>query len=232
MKNFILIYLFFGIFSSVDAQNTGGVIGATNDLYQYLNPMQSEGLYVSIKKSDKMRDESQYLFKENEGDFQIFFNQNKGFSIKNLNYNINSNTLESKMGKDSIFEFDNDKIDFIQHSSKKYKFYNINNSSQLYQELLVSEKIIFLKGFKLIHKEAFINPMTNALISEAKDEIKEKYYCKISDKEFVQFDLKKKSVLILMEDKYSLITKFVSESNLSYNSENDLIKIFNYFNTL
>jgi len=232
MKYFILIYLFFGFFSSVDAQNTGGVIGVTNDIYQYLNPIQSEGLYVSIKKSDQRRDESQYLFKENEGYFQIFFNQNKGFSIKNLNYNINSNTLESKVSNDSIFEFDNDKIDFIQHNSKKYKFYNINNSSQLYQELLVSKKIIFLKGFKLVHKEAFINPMTNALIAEAKNDIVEKYYCKISDKEFIQFDLKKKSVLILMEDKSSLIAKFVSESNLSYSSENDLIKIFNYYNTL
>jgi len=232
MKNYIFIYLFFGIFSSVGAQNTGGVIGVTNDLNQYLNPMQSEGLYVSIKKSDQTRDESQYLFKENEGDFQIFFNQNKGFSMKNMNYNINSNTLESIVSKDSIFEFDNDKIDFIKHSSKKYKFYNFNNSSQLYQELLVSEKIIFLKGFKLIHKDAFINPMTNALISEAKNEIIEKYYCKISDKEFSQFDLKKKSVLILMGNKSSQIAKYVSESNLSYSLENDVIKIFNYYNTL
>jgi hypothetical protein len=232
MKNFILLFLFSLIFNVVDAQNTGGVIGPTNDLSLYLNPMQSDGLYVSSRKSGQIRDESQYLFSETEGDFQIFFVQNKGYSIKNLNYNINSKKIESIMGKDSIFQFDSNKIDNIKHNAKTYKFYNISDSNQLCRELFVSNKIIFLKGYKLIFKDAFINPMTNAVISEAKSVIIEKYFCKVSGNDFASIDLKKKSILKLMGDKSSKIEKYVSDTKLTYASEDDLIKIFTFYNTL
>jgi hypothetical protein len=232
MKNFILVFLFSFFFSIVDAQNTGGVIGPTNDLSLYLNPMQSDGLYVPLRKSGQNRDQSQYLFSENEGNFQIYFFLNKAYSIKNLNYNIDSKKIESIMGKDSIFQFDSSKIDHITHNAKTFRFYSFSESNQLYQELFVSNKIVFLKGYKLIFKEAFINPMTNAVISEAKSVIIEKYFCKVSNNEFLQLDLKRKAVLKLMGDKSSQIDKFVSDSKLSYGSETDLIKIFNYYDTL
>ncbi|HWS60442.1 MAG TPA: hypothetical protein VN182_05895, partial [Flavobacterium sp.] len=102
----------------------------------------------------------------------------------------------------------------------------------LYQELYVSENIIFLKGYKLIFKEAFINPMTNAVISEAKSEVIEKYFCKISDSDYISLDLKKKTILKIMGDKSTQIEKFVSDSKLTYSLENDLIKIFKYYDTL
>lgn len=233
MKNFILFYLFLGFFIVAHSQNSGGVIGPTNDLGLYLNPMQADGLYVPLKKSGKpIIDESQYLFSRWDENCQIFFHENKVFLIKNLNYNIDSKKLESKIGKDSIFQFNENRIDFVKLNDKKYKFYNYNDSNQLYQELYVSKNIVFLKGYKLIFKEAFINPMTNAVISEAKSVIIEKYFCKVSDKEFMQFDLKKKVVLKLIEDKASQIEKFVSDSKLNYSSEKDLIKIFNYYDTL
>lgn len=233
MKKFILLYLFFCFFVAVKAQNTAGVIGATNDLSQFLNPMQYDGLYVPLKKTGNASEDSKYLFSKWEGDFQMFFIQKKGLSIKNLNYNIDTNKLESKIGKDSLFQFDIDKVDFIKYDSKKYKFYNFNQSNQLYQELYVSSgKIIFLKGYKLIFKDIFVNPMTNAVISEAKYEKKEKYFCKISDNKFVQIDLKKKSIINLLGDKSSQIEKYVSDSKLSYSSEEDLIKILDFYNTL
>jgi hypothetical protein len=232
MKNFLLVYLFLGVFIVAHSQNTGVVLGSTGDFDLYLNPMQSDGLYVPLKKGGKPIDQSQYLFLDWNESSQIFFSENKVFTIKNLNYNIDSKKLESIIGKDSIFQFNENRIDFIKRYDKKFKFYNFNDSNQLFQELYVSKNIIFLKGFKLILKEAFINPMTNAVISEAKKVIIEKYFCKISDNDFMPLDLKKKAVLKLMGDKSSQIEKFVSDSKLSYSSENDLIKIFNYYDTL
>ena len=232
MKNFILLFLLSLIFNVVDAQNTGGVIGSTNDLSLYLNPMQLDGLYVPLKKSGKPIDQSQYLFSQWNENCQIFFSENKVFTTKNLNYNIDSKKLESIIGIDSIFQYNVNRIDFVKRDDKKYKFYNFNGSKQLCQELYVSKDIIFLKGYKLIFKEAFINPMTNAVISEAKSVIIEKYFCKVSDKVFMSLDLKKKAILKIMANKSSQIEKFVSDSKLNYSSENDLIKIFNYYDTL
>lgn len=232
MKNFLLVYLFLGVFIAGHSQNSGGVIGVTNDLSLYLNPMQSDGLYVPLKKAGNPIDQSQYLFSQWDENSQIFFSENKVFSIKNLNYNIDSKKLESIIGKDSIFQYNINRIDYVKRSDKKYKFYNFNDSNQLYQELYVSKNVLFLKGYKLIIKEAFINPMTNTVISEQKSVIIEKYFCKVSDQDFMPLDLKKKSVLKLMGDKSSQIEKFVSNSKLSYSSENDLIKIFNYYDTL
>jgi hypothetical protein len=233
MKNLFIIYFLFGFyFVSFSQEGGSGSMANMNDIRNYLNPMQNDGLFVSVKSNASKRDITQYLFPENEGNFKIFFLRDNGFSIKNLNYNINSKTLESIMDKDSIFQFNSDKIDFILHNSIKYKFYDFNEGRQLYEELFVADKVIFLKGYKLVYKDAFINPMTNALISEARNEIKEKYFCKISDKDFKQFDLKKNSVLKLFGKSSSEIEKFVSSSKLSYSSEEDLVKIFNYYNTL
>jgi hypothetical protein len=232
MKNFLLIYLFFGVCFTSHSQNTGVLIGSTSDIDLYLNPMQSDGLYVTKNKSGKAIDQSQYLFLEWNENCQIFFSENKVFAIRNLNYNINSKKLESLIGKDSIFQFNENRIDYIKRDNKKFKFYNFNDSNQLYQELYVSENIIFLKGYKLIFKEAFINPMTNAVISEAKSEVIEKYFCKISDSDYISLDLKKKTILKIMGDKSTQIEKFVSDSKLTYSLENDLIKIFKYYDTL
>lgn len=232
MKNFLLIYLFFGVCFVSYSQSTGTLVGSTTDIDTYLNPMQSDGLYIPLKKSSKSIDHSQYLFTEWNENCQIFYSENKVFPIKNLNYNIDSKKLESLIGKDSIFQYNVNRIDFIKRNDKKYKFYNYNDSNQLYQELYVSKNVIFLKGYKLILKEAFINPMTNAVISEAKSVVIEKYFCKISDNDFTPLDLKKKAILKLMGDKSTQIEKFVSDSKLTYSLENDLIKIFKYYDTL
>jgi hypothetical protein len=232
MKNFTFVSIFLLGFIVMYSQNGSGSLANRNDISNYLNPIQNDGLFVAIKNSNNVIDETQYLFPSWNGDFQIYVSKDKGYTIKNLNYNINSKKLESKFGKDSIFQFDANKIIFIKNNSNTYKFYNFEGVSQLCQELYLSKNIIFVKNYKLIYIDSFINPMTNAIISKARYEIKEKLLCKFYDNEFIQFDLKKKNILKLMGEKASVIEKYVSDSKLSFSSENDLIKIFNYYDTL
>ena len=52
--------------------------------------------------------------------------------------------METLMGKDSIFQYDISKIDYVKNFNRKYKV--INN--ELYQELIAGEKISLLKGFQ------------------------------------------------------------------------------------
>lgn len=174
---------------------------------------------------------STYLFPGWEGLYQMFIDDKQYYSIKNLNYNINSKSLESKFSQDSVFQFDIKKINFIKRGEEKYKYYTVNSSPELCQEFYASSKIIFIKNFKLDLINGVLNPLTQEK-TKSKYVKKEKFFCKTSDKEFTEIDLKKKPILKLLGDKSKLVEKYASGSKLSFSTEKDLCKIFQYYDSL
>lgn len=227
MKNYLLVYLL--VTSSIifaqgmhDAQRSG-----------FTNPMQYEGLYLTPGQLDELNGgTSLYLFSSWEGKFEIYVSDKKGYSISNLNYNLKTNTLESKISKDSVFQFDINKVKFIRQGSKKYKLYKIHTENELFQEIYFSNKVTLLKGFDAVLKKGSINPLTLEYIHKDKYSVDENYYLKLNNTNFIEIDLNKKSFLQLMGNKASSVEKYASDFKLSFKSETDLLKIFQYYDTL
>ena len=198
----------------------------------FLNPMQFDGIYLPISPSDLSNKENIYLFPKWEGMYEVYVSEKEGYSFSNLNYNVKTNMLESKISKDSVFQFDVDKIDFIKHGSKKYKLYKIHPTSELFQEIYVSENIFFLKGFKVVLRKGVINPLTLEYVQKDQYSVNEKFYLKLKNLNFIELNLNKKSVLKLLGDKAFQVERYASDFKLSFKSEIDLSKIFLYYDTL
>lgn len=226
MKN-VLCFLLLSCSSIVFAQGNGGADKT------YMNTqLQYEGVYVTANDLQVEEEAKVYLFPEWEGKYEVYLSEKEGYSFSNLNYNVRTNTLESKISKDSVFRFEIGRIDFIKHASRKYKLYRIHESSELFQEIYVSENVVFLKGFNTILRKGTINPLTLEYIQRDEYSIVEKFYVKLKEGNFVQLSLKKKSVLELFGNKANQVNKYASNSKLSFKSEPDLFKIFLYYDTL
>ncbi|TDE51329.1 hypothetical protein [Flavobacterium sp. GT3P67] len=198
----------------------------------FLNPMQFDGIYLAISDLNLSNEGNTYLFSKWEGKYEVYVSEKEGYSFPNLNYNVKTNLLESKISKDSVYQFDVEKINFIKHGSKKYKSYKIHKTNELFQELYVSENIFFLKGFAVVLKKGVINPLTLEYIQKDQYSINEKFYLKLKNVNFIELSLNKKSVLKLLGDKAFQVEKYASDFKLSFKSEIDLFKIFRYYDTL
>lgn len=191
-----------------------------------------EAIYVPTSTLERTYEGTIYLFPNWEDKYEIYDADNKGFSLTNLNYNVLTKMIESKFTKDSIFRFEAKKVNFINYASKRYRFYNIRETRELFQELYISDNVKFLKGFNATYKEGYLNPLTQAYIQKEKCYIIEKYFLKLNNKNFIELKLNKHSVLKQLVDKASQIKKYASISKLSFKSERDLFKIFQYYDTL
>ncbi len=190
------------------------------------------GTWLPGKSIDNSIEGTPHLFSNWNGVFQIFVNENQSYKISNLNYNIVSKTLESQVEKDSVFQFDTSKINSIKRNSDKYKFFNINNSNELYQVIYSSQKVVFLKGFSVEITKENVNPMTQEVLSKRKYKIKERFMINFNNSSFIEIDMKKKQILKLMGDKASQVEKYASDSKLSFTSEKELFSIFRFYDNL
>lgn len=198
----------------------------------FVGQMQYDGVYLPKNEADLSIEGSTYLFPNWDGKYEVYVSENKGYSISNLNYNVKTNSLESKVSKDSVFQFDIKNINFIKHESIKYKLYKIRTSSELFQEIYVSNTVSFVKGFNVIFKKGSINPMTQVVLQKDEYSVKEKFYLKLNNENFVELKLNKKTVLNLLGDKAFAIEKYTSDLNLSFKSETDMVNILQKYDSL
>lgn len=191
----------------------------------------TSGSWLPATKIDNSIEGSPYLFDGCDGFFKIFIDEKKYYPTGNLNYNISSKVLESKISKDSIFQYDLKAISFVKRGEEKYVFCTIDKKVDFCLEIYSSSKIVFVKDFKLALINGTLNPLTQEM-RKSRYEKRQEYFCKVANNEFVEVDLKKKPILKLLGEKSKLVEKYASDSKLSFSSEKDLVKIFKYYDSL
>ena len=232
MKNFLFFTLFNValVFAQTDSKKTESGDYRINAVGKF-NPGSSGG-WLPAGYMDTTIQGSPYLFDNWDGLFVIESKQNAKFKIHNLNYNITRRTLESKVSKDSVYQFDAVNINNFKRGNDKYAFFNVNNEEQLCHVVYASDKVTLIKAFKLEITKQQVNPMTQEVLVKSKYVRKESYLIKNQNNPFREIGLKKNAILKFMGDKSKQVEQFASDSKLSFNSEKDLFSIFQYYNTL
>lgn len=209
------------------AQNFAG-----NELTQLSSPGRGRsGVWTKEGMLDKKIEGSAYLFLNWDGLFKVFVNDKEYYTIHNLNYNLTTDSLESKVSNDSVFQFDKEKIHSIKTLNKTYKFYSFSGSNKLYEQMFINNNFELIKKTDVNIIEGTLNPLTQVM-SDSKITRKEKYYIKKTKGNFFEIELKKKQILKFLEDKEDMVSKFVSEKKLDFSNEKDLMTIFKYYSTL
>lgn len=189
--------------------------------------LNSTGLWVPAYRKDNSIEGTPYLFKNSSGMYSVINTKGDKFKVLNLNYNIETKTIESQVGKDSVFQYTMTDIDYVLANNKRYKVVG----DEMFLELYKGADFKLLKQFSIRINEGVTNPLSMADLSPRRYVIKEEYKLH-KDNALSKFKLGKSSILKLFNDKNDAIVKYVKENNLSYSEESDVIRILNYISTI
>lgn len=149
----------------------------------------------------------------------------KTFTLDNVNFNMRTNRLVTKISQDSIFVLDMKKIDNINILGKVFKKIESEIGNRVFEVIFESDKLSILNFHSVKLVEGSVNPM----LSRKNDKLihKETLYIH-NQKSTKEFRLKKKFILDSFasnESEKKSIMKYYSMNKLSYKNINDLKKV-------
>jgi len=172
---------------------------------------------------------SVYLFDEWNNSAEIHTLSNEKFLVRNINLNINRNAFEAKLtDSDSIFSFNFNNIRHIVINDKIYKNYYYNDDNRVYEIIYQSNKFSIMKGFSIKVVSSSGNPMVNR--SNDKYARFSSYFIKRNNS-IKPFKLRKRSIYNLLDNDKNVISRlesYISNKNLSYKREKDVVQILDY----
>jgi|TARA_B110000196_G_scaffold246678_1_gene215580 hypothetical protein len=199
---------------------TGGPNGSSGS--------RSYGTPMRFVNPPRTVDGSIYLF-EDWKNYPVIIKSkdNKTFTLNNVNFNLRTNRLVTKISQDSIFVLNMKQIDNINILGKVFKKIDSEIGSRVFEVIYESDKVSILNFHSVKLVEGSVNPM----LSRKNDKLihKEVYYL-LNDSGITEFRLKKKFILESFAnneaEKKSLL-KYYSQNKLSFKNLNDLKNVLN-----
>ncbi|KGL62867.1 hypothetical protein [Polaribacter sp. Hel1_85] len=161
----------------------------------------------------------------------IYTNDKNSYSLNRSNFDLIKSKFVTKFPNDSIFEFDNNNIKYVELNNVIYKRYYFHSADHFLAVLFNGNKISFLKKNIIYVKKGKINPMTHKEMIKDTYAIKNKYFAFING-DLLEIKLNKKDVLSLLKDKRKEIKSFIKKNKISYRKEVDITKLFKHYNSL
>ena len=200
-------------------------------LYTYNHDLQGGGAFLpGVVLNDYVKGEI-HLFPSWNGQFTVITKKGDSRQLFNLNYNLQTKSLESFISKDSVFQYDIEQFDYVIASNKKYKVLNDSQLNGLIQEIYNGQKIKLFNEIRIEVEQGVLNPMTQTMISEDKYVKVFNYYLYINNK-YTKIKLSKSDILKQLVDKKDALKEFASKNDLSFSKEEDVIKIMKHYDSL
>lgn len=221
MKSIVIImFLVSGVFS-YSQEYSGALEIAGNQVSTDLDVMKgkfdyrkgligSEYLYKDFKKAD------------------ITSNSDELISLK-VRFNVYNQEFEF-FHKGDTLALKRDMVGKVDIEGAVFKPILDEKHNPIYAKELVNGKISLFKKYKTLIKKSKIIEGIQTETPKDRIVIRESYIIKKSDSEKISMiKLKKKSILTVLNNEKKIIN-FVKENKFSYKKENDVIKIFTFFN--
>jgi len=212
--NFKIIIIFIFLYNSLNAQRI-----SINRIESRLITNEGEEFIGIIK--DKNRDLYTFSKWNNSG---VMFVKNKRYTISNINFDVTTNSFESRISREKYFSYKNSELDSVFINNLLFK--KVGNA--FYEVLFEKGKFMFLKKHDVIFQKGIENRIDGS-VGNSKA-LKSFKYLIVANKKYKKIELNKNSVLGLFEDKNQRdsIINFIKENRLSYKEIKDIIKIFRF----
>lgn len=232
-KSIVFVNLFLIFVSNSFAQGGTNYLDVKGSLttISSLSNVGGIGVWGPAKVEDKTISGTNYLFKNSDGIHVVINKAGKGFKVLNLNYNLSSGNLESKISKDSVFQYDLKEIDYVVSGNKKYKILENANLSGLVLEIFKGKNFDVYKKIEISIQEGTINPMTQEKIQQDKYVQNYTYYANINGN-LDKIKLNKSAIIKLVKDKQTEVKEYVKTNNLDFSNEIDVNTILKYYESL
>lgn len=233
-KSFNYFILFFGFcFNLISAQGGSSYLDTKSSLSSLKSSAGnlSSGVWAPAKVEDKTITGTNYLFKNFEGIYSITNKAGNSFKMSNLNYNLSSGTLETKISKDSVFQYDLNEIDYVVAGNKNYKNVRGTELSGLVLEIFKGKNFDIYKKIEISVLEGTISPLTQEKIQQ--DRYVQSYtYCTKTKDIIEKIKLNKSAILKLTKDKQAQVKEYAKTNNLDFSNETDVNIILKYYEAL
>jgi hypothetical protein len=206
------------------------------------NQMRGRDIFQDVlQRSDKselaLTDiEGEPYFKEQFSNGILFYKDSLNLGEFLIRYNAYTDEIESSNDSGNTVINKVDEISILL-DNEKYVILNFLNDNNIIKKGFFIEKYrggnngLFLKKYKTIKdgkeaKTSFHKSTPPSFVDH------EKYYLKFSDNAPIEIKLKKNKVLNAFPDKKDLLEKYVAEKKLQLETEEDLIELSIFYNTL
>jgi hypothetical protein len=228
------VYVFICFFCGLslvaqDANNLG--VKTTMSAFDSPVNVSKSGFWVPNKAIDNTVSGSVYLFDTWFGRYTVVGENQNSTQIFNLNYNLQTKSLESVIGKDSIFQYNMTEIDLVKEGKRTFKVINNVQVSGLLLELFAGADFQIYKETTLSIKKGAFDRLTQTKVAEDKLVQVAVYYV-AQNGIFRQEKITKKLILDLVGDKKEAVSKFATKFDLRYSSDSDLSRILIYHSGL
>jgi len=150
---------------------------------------------------------------------------NKTFTLNNINLNLRTNRLVTKISQDSVFVLNMRSIETVNILGKVFKNIDSKMGNRIFEVIYESDKVSILNFHNVKLVEGSVNPM----LARKNDKLVHKQTLYIhNQKTTKEFRLKKKYILESFasnESEKKSIMKYYSLNKLSYKSIDDLKKV-------
>lgn len=216
MKNFIKLVLFYCLFCNTSYGQHITIKRIESRL------ITNQGVEFVGNLNDKNNDLYSFPRWNNHG---IIFLDHKAYSLSNINFNVTTNSFESRINKNKLFSFKSAEIDSVSINDLLFK--KIGNS--FYEVLFENGNNLFLKKHDITFQKGVENRLGVGRLGKTQTLIAYNYLIKYGDI-FKRVELNKSSIVgLLANDKdKDALEDFVKKENLSYKKVNDIIKIFQF----
>ena len=193
---------------------TGGNNNSGNGVY---------GTAMRFVNPPRTIDGSIYLF-DTWKNYPVVVNSkdNKTFTLDNVNFNLKTNRLVTKISQDSIFVLNMKSIETVDILGKVFKKIDSEIGSRIFEVIYESDKVSLLNFHSVKLVEGSVNPM----LSRKTDKLvhKEVYYL-LNDEGITELRLNKKSILNAFasnDSEKSSLSKYFLGNKLSFKKIDDI----------
>ncbi|MDO9038337.1 MAG: hypothetical protein Q7U59_08330 [Lutibacter sp.] len=153
----------------------------------------------------------------------VLFLNRKAYYLSNINFNVTTNAFESRVNKNQLFSFKNSLLDSVSVNNHLYK----KIDDYFYEVLFENGNNLLLKKSEIAYQPGIENRLVGT-VGKSNVLVIFKYLVKFND-EVTQIELNKSSILSLVENDFKKVLEgFIDKENLSYKSENDIVKILEF----
>ena len=235
LRTYIII-LFFALTINGLAQtnlSTNGFGGSSGD---------AASLFSGLKAVDYGRNDfgskgniegTTYLFK-NWNNSSTIWQGDKIFNLNSLNYNLQTESFEFKLNKDSVFIIGPDKnISKVVINNHVFKTYQKNNSNRnsFYEVIWENNDMSLLIEYNLKIKDGSIDPLTKNYITPKQYGSEITYFVlEPNEEKIYPIKLKKSDILKLIDESYvNKVKSFAKRRKLKYKEISDIKEILTYY---
>jgi len=156
----------------------------------------------------------------------VIYVDRKMYGLGNINFNITTNSVDSRITQDKLFMFQSSSVDSISINNRLFK----KVGTLLYEVLFERQNSMLLKKYDVEYEAGQVGRM-GVVQGPGPTSVVFKYVVVKPGKRMENIELNKRSILEIFENEREALESYAKKEHLSFRKEEDIVKMLNFLST-